>query len=164
MQNRKTKTLVLIYSLLLLVVYLATDSDTVVRMGLTSGSWLGRLTYQHFHGSLLHLACNVWAMLSFTFIAHASWRKWLAAFIVSATYPFTTDEPIIGLSGVIYCVAGMYALNPRTLRGIARYNLLMMASLALGLLFPHVGVGIHVYCYAVGIVISFLNKPIIKKS
>lgn len=158
MSNKTAKTVILIYALILIVLYcLPIDTESV---GMTAGSeWYAHITYQHFHANLFHALCNIWAMLSIVFIARSSVTSLIVAFVISCLYPFAGEQPIIGASGFVYALAGLYALRLPRWRQIARYNAFFLLTIPLGMLFSFVGVGIHLYCYVLGAVCSLLNRP-----
>lgn len=154
-----TKTASLLYAVILIVLFALPIS--IDKVGLTEGDMIRRITYQHFHANVWHLLCNLWALLTFSFIVRTPLYKFIFAFAVSATYPFVDSNLIVGLSGMLYCLAGMYAFNNPTLKGIVRYNILSLGFILIGMIFPFIGVGIHLYCYTIGAIYSLFNKPIL---
>lgn len=159
MSRPQTKSAMLIYIVLLCVIY-ATPVP-LEEVGLYDGAgWTARLTYQHFHASVFHLLCNAWALLVFTFQIRTPARLFAVAYVISATYPFVGESIIVGVSGLIYAVAGMYAFCFYTMRRFYTYNLFFAVTILLGGLFSHVAIGLHAYCYLVGAAFAFVFIPI----
>lgn len=160
MKNTSCKWVALIYTVALFLVYtchgtLPLASDT---------PWWHHLTYHHFHASVFHLLCNLWAFLTIVFYMNPSITRVIGAFLLASTFPasWLGDSSVIGLSGTIYVLCGMYSLSSPTLRGRVRYNTFMLVFITAGLVFPSVCVSIHLYCYALGLVIAVLNYPFFK--
>lgn len=148
----------LVYVALLCILFLLPIS--VEDVGLYGGcGLLNRLTYQHFHGSFFHLLCNAWALLVFAFSVRTPLHKFIIAYLLSATYPFASTDVIVGASGLIYSVAGMYSFYGNTLRQFSQYHLFFATTILVGALFSHVAVGLHVYCYLLGAVYAFWFIP-----
>ena len=61
---------------------------------------------------------------------------------------------VVGLSGVLYALFGM--LMPRVANRL-RYNAIVALWLAAGLCTTSVAVGLHLYCYLLGILLGFLQ-------
>ena len=159
MSIRRTRTIILIYVALLCTLYALPISTGDVGLS-SSAKWFTHLTYQHFHASIFHLICNIWALLVFAFTVRTPLYKFITAYVLSATYPFVGEDVIVGTSGLIYAVAGMYTFYGDTIRKFSQYNLFFAATIAVGALFSHVAVGIHAYCYLLGAVYAFLFIPI----
>lgn len=159
MSRKRTRTAILLYVALLCILYALPISAN--DMGIYAGApWYNWLTYQHFHGSIFHLLCNCWALLVFAFTVRTPWYKFIIAYALSATYPLVGEDVIVGVSGLIYAVAGMYSFYGDTIRKFSQYHLFFIATIAFGALFSHVAVGIHAYCYFLGAVYAFFFIPI----
>lgn len=161
-REKTTPTATLVYVVILTILYFLPIDIKSVALG--GGNPFAHVLYQNFHGSIFHLLCNVWVLLSFVFNANIHWSKLLFAYILSATYPvelLPPTLPIIGLSGMLYVLLGWYALNPPTIMGKLRYQLYVAIFLLVGLLYPNVCVGIHLYCYALGLIFAVINYPFI---
>ena len=153
MKHRYAKWAALIYSALLVMVYIIIGNDTGLALG-NDGRWWQHLTFHHIHASVFHLLCNLWAFLWIVFYLNPSAARLVLAFVLASTFPseLVGDLPIMGLSGIIYCLLGL-SIQP-TLRGIIRYNGIILLVILGGLLVPSVSVSIHLYCYLMGLVVA----------
>ena len=119
------------------------------KYGLCVGATLfQRLSFHFFHASFLHAALNAWVLLSVVFLFDISIYPIITAFIIA---------PTIGLSGVCYALMGRIAFM------VAKkweYQGWMAFYIGVGFLFPNMNGWIHLYCYLVGMLVGFLNKPL----
>ncbi len=122
---------------------------------------LCRLAYPFIHAHPLHAAVNGWVLLQLSFRTPLTLRRLLLAFVVAwscpafiAVWPTASSSSIVGLSGVLYALFGM--LMPRVANRL-RYNAIVALWLAAGLCTTSVAVGLHLYCYLLGILLSFLQ-------
>lgn len=154
----KTASLVIALSAVCLSLIGVDDWHSV---GIYAGCSLrSRLLYPFFHANLFHATMNVWCLLSVVFIYDVSIWRLLLAFVVAATVPvgmLGMDAPTVGLSGVVFVLFGTLSFEVLRKR---YYQMWMLFYLALGFLLPNTNALLHLYCYAVGFVISVLNKPI----
>ena len=143
---------------------------------------LCRLAYPFIHAHPLHAAVNGWVLLQLAFRTPLTLRRLLLAFVVAwscpafiAVWPTAgTDlfvgtsamvdlsamtaltvapSSVVGLSGVLYALFGM--LMPRVANRL-RYNAIVALWLVAGLCATSVAVGLHLYCYLLGILLSIL--------
>lgn len=126
-------------------------------MGLSSGcSLLNRLTYPFLHQNPFHALINLW-------VFHQCHRSipcrgnLFVFYIIAVSYPFTTATPIIGLSGLVYAYMGYIA--PYVERKV-KYNLTILLYISIGFVFPSMAIGVHIYCYALGLLWGYLNAPL----
>lgn len=119
-----------------------------------------RLTYQFAHAGLLHALINCWCLLSVEFFRDVSWRKLLAAYIISATFPsiLLSSTPIVGCSGMCFALLGMCALGERL-----KYHIFMAAMLSVGFFLPSMAAWLHMYCYVAGLLVALPFYPMIRK-
>ena len=144
---------------------------------------LCRLVYPFIHAHPLHAAVNGWVLLQLSFRTPLTLRRLLLAFVVAwscpafiAVWPTAgTDlfvgisamvdpsamtaltaapSSVVGLSGVLYALFGMWM--PRVANRL-RYNAIVALWLAAGLCTTSVAVGLHLYCYLLGILLGFLQ-------
>lgn len=121
---------------------------------------LCRLAYPFIHAHPLHTAVNGWVLLQLAFRTPLTLRRLLLAFVVAwscpafiAVWPTAGPSTVVGLSGVLYALFGMWMLHvARRLR----YNAIVALWLAAGLCTTSVAVGLHLYCYLLGILLSIL--------
>ena len=78
-------------------------------------------------------------------------------YLIAISYPFTSSIPIIGLSGFIYAYMGFIAPY---VENKVRYNLTILIYICIGIFFPCMAVGVHIYCYALGLLWGYLNAPL----
>lgn len=141
------------------------DSEAV---GIMQGAtFCNRLTYSFFHASFLHAFMNVWCLLSIVFIYPISIWALLIAFGIAASFPvdtlcslspiFSFTIPTIGLSGVCFALMGRISFM---VRRKWYYQGWLAFYLALGFLFPNTNGWLHLYCYLMGMLVGFLNKPL----
>ncbi len=126
-------------------------------MGLRGGcSLLQRLGYPLFHQNLFHALANIYA---FNQCFRAKPTRWniLVFYLLAVSYPFQTSMPIIGMSGIVYAYMGFIAPYARKKLW---YNVTILIYMSLGLFFPCMAIGVHIYCYALGLLWGYLNAPL----
>lgn len=125
-----------------------------------------RFIYPFFHASIYHAALNIWCLLSIVFLHKISALRLFMSYIIAATIPLETmsnlidylpAEPTVGLSGIIYVLFA--TLSFEVLRKWY-YQGCMIFYIAIGFIIPGANAWIHLYCYAAGLIIAILNKPI----
>lgn len=122
---------------------------------------LCRLAYPFIHAHPLHAAVNGWVLLQLAFRTPLTLRRLLLAFLVAwscpafvAAWPTAGPSTVVGLSGVLYALFGMW------MPGVAnrlRYNAIVALWLAAGLCTASVAVGLHLYCYLLGVLFGILQ-------
>ena len=156
-----------------------TESDAAI----VCEALLCRLAYPFIHAHPLHAAVNGWVLLQLSFRTPLTLRRLLLAFVVAWSCPAfiavwptagtdlfvgisamvdpsamtaltTAPSTVVGLSGVLYALFGMWM--PHVARRL-RYNAIVALWLAAGLCATSVAVGLHLYCYLLGILLSFLQ-------
>lgn len=154
------------------------ESDTAI----VCEALLCRLAYPFIHAHPLHAAVNGWVLLQLAFRTPLTLRRLLLAFVVAWSCPAfiavwptagtdlfvgtsamvdpsamtaltTGPSTVVGLSGVLYTLFGMWM--PRVANRL-RYNAIVALWLAAGLCTTSVAVGLHLYCYLLGILLSIL--------
>lgn len=140
------------------------------------------LTYQFFHANIFHLLTNVWSFLIITFFWHIRYRELIISYLASILCGYLiqqgvipTPAPVIGFSSVIYALLGCRAFAhlsslhrntskpshiPSCVLSCLRYNLYILLSISVTLLFPKVAVTTHLTCYAITALYSHLSTPI----
>ena len=78
-------------------------------------------------------------------------------YLFAISYPFTSTAHIIGLSGVVYAYMGYIA--PYVEKKV-KYNLIIFLYISIGFLFPNMAIGVHIYCYVLGLLWGYLNAPL----
>lgn len=156
LRRSKEKAAVLLLTVLLVVLSM---SDTAMNALAVSEATpaVRRFTYQFAHAGMLHALVNCWCLLSVEFLREVSWRKLLAAYFISATFPsvLLSATPIVGCSGACFALLGMCALG----EGV-RYHIFIAAVLSIGFLLPSMASWLHLYCYAAGLLLSLPFYPI----
>lgn len=151
----------------IIIINLLSDADGEA-VGIMQGvSLFNRITYSFFHASFLHAFMNVWCLLSIVFIYPISIWSLIVAFGIAASFPVDTlcgispifcfTIPTIGLSGVCFALMGRISFM------VSRkwyYQGWLIFYLILGFLFPNTNGWLHLYCYLMGMLVGFLNKPL----
>lgn len=141
-------------ALVLLLVFAQPDGA-----GYSQGcSLISRYTYPLYHASVFHAIVNL-IVLRQCLKCYKADCNIIAFYLIAVSYPFPSDKPIMGLSGVIY--AYMAYIAPLVSNKL-KYNLTIAAYLAVGFLVPGMAAGVHLYCYALGLLWGYLNQPICK--
>ena len=121
-------------------------------------SILQRLSYPLFHQNVFHALVNIYVM-------HQCYRimptlKGILIFYAFAiSYPFLSATPIIGMSGMVYAYMGYIAPY---VKNKVKYNVTIIAYISFGLFIPCMAIGVHIYCYVIGLLWSYLNAPLCK--
>lgn len=122
---------------------------------------LCRLAYPFIHAHPLHAAVNGWVLLQLSFRTPLTLRRLLLAFVVAwscpafiAVWPTASSSSVVGLSGVLYALFGMWM--PRVANRL-RYNAIVALWLVAGLCTTSVAVGLHLYCYLLGVLFGILQ-------
>jgi membrane associated rhomboid family serine protease len=152
-------------ALLLSVLFIAQTALGITLPGIglcRVATLLHRFAYPWLHNGIIHAACNAWCLLSIVFYYGLTLQRLCLAVLIAVTVPpfLLTAAPAIGFSGVLYAVLGLMAFDVR--RRIY-WQTYIWISILLGLLLPHMAVGIHAYCFAVGTAIAALNHPFIHR-
>lgn len=119
-----------------------------------------RLVYPLFHANWLHLAVNCWALLSVVFLYDITPGRMLTCWAASALVPVRLlglTVPTVGLSGVLYALFGSLSLS------VQRKWLWQgwwAVFLVLGFIMPSVNGWVHLWCYALGVVVAVLNMEV----
>ncbi len=136
------------------VLAIAVLCSDVERFALTAASPLcHRLTYMWFHAGIVHALFNVWCLLALTAVYNPRNFALVASVAIATTCPapLLPAAPVIGLSGACFALMGLSAAKSR---GFLRFNLYALAFIAVGFLFPFVAAWLHLYCYAVGLLLG----------
>jgi membrane associated rhomboid family serine protease len=117
--------------------------------------WWRRVVYVFFHGNVVHLGMNVYALLYVVFLFPVGMRLLCCALLAAVSVPgvLLGDVPAVGLSGVVFFLLGgiLYMVEDRR-----RYVLTNVGVIALGVLLPNIAWGVHVWCFVWGLVYSFV--------
>lgn len=119
----------------------------------------GRLLYPFYHANLLHAALNIWCLLAVVFIYDISIWRLCCAYAIAISIPTfcLSVIPTVGISGILFALFGSISFEVER-KGY--YQLLMIAYIIIGFLFPNTNAWIHLYCYLAGCMVALLNKPI----
>ena len=155
-RRSKEKAAVLLLTVLLVVLSMSDTAMNTLAVSETTPA-VRRFTYQFAHAGMLHALVNCWCLLSVEFVREVSWRKLLAAYIISAIFPsvLLSATPIVGCSGACFALLGMCALG----EGV-RYHIFIVAVLSIGFFMPSMASWLHLYCYAAGLLLSIPFYPI----
>lgn len=111
--------------------------------------WWTHFTYQFFHGSLLHLICNLYAIfmcLNNKVFSKRTLIPILYFVSVAASFMYTSSIPTIGASGVVFAMIGINFTRIPT-RTNAIY---MFVILAVGLALPKIAGITHLLSFMAG--------------
>lgn len=126
-------------------------------MGLADGcTFLQRISYPLFHQNIFHAIVNLWVFHQCLRSIPCRWNL-LAFYLIAVSYPFATATPVIGLSGLVYAYMGYIA--PYVEKKV-KYNLAILFYISVGFVFPNMAIGVHIYCYVLGLLWGYLNAPL----
>lgn len=118
------------------------------------------LTYHFAHLGPLHWLLNCSALLSIAFHFRLTWCNLLVAYIVCSLLPSFSTLSVVGLSAIVYYLLGRCALAVARPR---RFALLVLLSIACGLLLPRVAVSLHFAAFLAGLLLAALNYPAFRR-
>lgn len=155
-EGEETKTTALVLTALVTVLSLMPVSPEHTAL-MPSCPWTHRLMYQFFHAGLLHAVLNGWVLISAVFMYPTSHWMLLTAYVISATVPEALCPlPTLGMSGLVFALLGEYSFT------VARkwyYQRWMLGFILFGILVPNINGWLHLYCYGLGVSVSFLTSP-----
>lgn len=136
---------------------------------------LDRMVYSFIHASFLHALLNSWSLIVIVFYFNVSICTMAMAYIIAVAYPAETlshvvgmaGEPTVGLSAVCFALLGSVGF---AVRRRIYFNMCIMACIFMGPAVSRIGTMmglemafpnfvIHLYAYAMGLVVSFFNMP-----
>lgn len=157
-REEKTKIATLIIASVLIAIQLF--DVNLYNVGIACNSpWWTRLTYHFFHASFLHVVLNAWWLIALVFIYDISYKSLMAAFTLACMIPncCLSDVPTVGASGLIFVLFGAISFM---VKQKTYYQACMATTMLLGFLIPQSNAWIHVFCYAEGLMMGVINKPI----
>ena len=119
-----------------------------------------RLLYPFFHANIWHCLLNCWCLLSLAFLLDIGIPELALSYLVAVFVPvglWSQSVPVVGFSGAFYCICGMLTFKVRTKW---RWLLWWSFFIGVGFFFSQNANFLHLWCFAVGIVIGFLNSPV----
>ncbi len=126
-------------------------------MGLHDGcTFLQRISYPLYHQNIFHALINIWVFNQCAKSFYGGWNLGVF-YLIAVSYPFAAATPIIGLSGLVYAYMGFIAPY---VEKKAKYNLSILLYISIGFVFPNMAIGVHIYCYALGLLWGYLNAPL----
>lgn len=164
-QKNVSKITAIFLAIIIIVVSLFSISDWKI-VGIYEGCDIAnRFIYPFFHINIFHALINAWALLSIVFLYRAGLWRLIVSYLLSTTIPInlfatlgiSASTPTVGLSGMIFLLLGSYTFE---VQRKLYYQSWMVMSLAIGFLIPNSNVWVHIYCYLLGVIVSFFNKPI----
>ena len=131
------------------------------KVGICKGCALGpRLLHPFFHASFLHAIVNGWVLLSLVFIFDTTFIELLLAYVAAVTVPVSLlgiTIPTVGASGAIYFLCGYHSWRNRNKW---KWHAWWAFFIGIGFFFPASNALLHLWCYAVGVAVGFLNTPL----
>lgn len=140
--------------------------------GVGHGStWLSRLLHPLVHGGLLHALVNVYVFWQVVFFCQVGLRHLSCAVVVAcccpssvAVWPYGVEtgapQAVVGLSGVVFALLGM--VMP-AVAGRWRYMALLLVWQLAGWFFGTVAVGLHLWCFGLGLMLSVTRRVIVRR-
>lgn len=133
------------------VLYLTDIPVSAVALSSESPAYT-RFTYQFFHAGWLHLAVNMWALLTVVFYYRTSWLMMISAYLISSTV-HASDIPAVGLSGMLFALYGFVSVQSSNKR---LFHLWISAFLVAGFFINGVASFIHLHCYLISLSCIYL--------
>lgn len=158
-RTEKTKVAALSYVVLAGLLFLLPVPAEKVGVCAGCSLWV-RLVYPFFHANLLHYIVNCWALLSVVFIYDIAPSRLLACYVAAVLVPvglLGLHVPTVGFSGVLYALFGSLSFS---VRKKWLWQLWWAAFIALGFTAVATNGWIHLWCYAIGIIIAVLNLEV----
>ena len=133
---------------------------------MAGGSLVGRLSHPLVHAGFLHAAMNVYVLWQLVFFFPIRLRHLVAAYLLACCCPVTvavwsifptaTEEMrVVGLSGVDYALMGW--IMPTVARRL-RFNVTVVVWQLAGMAVGSVAVGLHLWCYVLGAILSCFRR------
>lgn len=133
--------------------------------------WWHCLTWMWIHGGWLHMAINAWALLQLVFGWEVRWRSVVEAVGVAVAWSWMyrdglalcggSGQVVVGMSGVVYAMAGVEALRQGSwserVRLMALWLVTIGVTAAVGAVIGRIAWETHLMCYLMGVVIAFLQ-------
>ena len=147
------KDVALIVSALLVVMSALGIHAHGIRQGCTM---IDRLIYPLFHANIFHACINIYVYLGMVFLFGASLLDMVVAYIICVCVPsvMLTDTATIGLSGLVYALIGMHTFK---VCKPLKYTISVIIPLAVTSVLPLMAVGVHVWCYIIGVLYSVIR-------
>lgn len=148
------RTKITIASILTLIYFLGLPAQVY---GVSSHSqWWAHFTYPLLHGNIVHLICNIYALwfcLNERTYPKQTLLPLLYIIAVVSSFLYTSDQPTIGFSGVIFAMIGINLVRVPT-----RVNIIyMVIILAAGILIPQIAGVNHLISFAIGCAVAMLT-------
>lgn len=157
--NIHARTVSLAMASLLTIAYAATPHDVAMSLGLTGcSSAVTRLTYQMMHDNAMHLAINMYCLLSLTFLCGARLRHMAVSLVIAMLVPaaILSARPTVGLSVFNFALTGM------TISESSKGLILLVANmilLSVASLVTDVATHAHIYAIISGFIFGELTTP-----
>lgn len=116
-----------------------------------------RISYPFFHQNPFHALVNLWVLHQCIRFLPCGWLNMAIFYIIAISYNFPSAQPIVGLSGLVYAYMGYIAPY---VENKLRYNLTILLYISIGIFVPCMALGIHIYCYVLGLLWGYLNAPL----
>lgn len=157
--NNHARTVSLAMASLLVITYAATPHDVAMSLGLTgSSSAVTRLAYQMMHDNAIHLAINLYCLLSLTFLCGARLRHMAASLVIAMLVPavILSAKPTVGLSVFNFALTGITISKSSKSFALLMFNIVL---LLISQLMVDVATHAHIYAILSGFVYGNLTTP-----
>jgi membrane associated rhomboid family serine protease len=124
---------------------------------------VNRLTYHFIHANIFHAVLNAWCFVAVVFVYRITRWHLLAAYVIASSVPcgllahISSFTPTVGLSGIVFALFGSVSFQ---VKRRLYWQSWMLAYLLIGLAIPNCNAFLHIWCYALGLGVALLNKPI----
>ena len=127
--------------------------------GISSTSpWWTHFTYLFFHGNIMHLLCNTYALWFCLDRKRFSPVIIIPVYLITVAASFITSSPvpIIVISGAIFSIIGINLSTIPTKANIL-YTIIILTA---GFLVPHISGLTHLVCFIMGFISSVIYRNI----
>ena len=162
-EKRGDKNIALVLCLLSIILWAITPSQHpwgAIHVGSTI---IERASYPFFHASWIHLATNLWALLSLVFLYGAKLKHIAIGYVIAILFPIDAIHtlsgdsslllPTVGLSSIIFAMIGL--VEPAPTRRVIFYSWVLV-YLVLGFILPSTNGWVHLYCFLTAFILRLL--------
>lgn len=119
-----------------------------------------RFAYPFLHANVFHFIINAWCLLSIVFLYETPVSMLLLGYAVAVSAPvglLGITTPTVGVSAVLYFLLGSMSMR---VRRKWYWQAWWAFFITVGFFISSVAARLHLWCYAVGVIVSLLTMPI----
>lgn len=156
------KNLSLILTLALVLIHALVPHESALTWGLSrpnlENTMMVRLTYNFLHAGWMHLAINMYCMLTIAFLMHARVWQFLTALAIASTIPTAMigGIPILGMSAVNFALCGILMARNRRWPLILILNVIFILATSR---IAAIAYSVHLYTMCAGVLIGYMTNP-----